>query len=107
MVLLQIENIDLNKAWEISPYNGAAYGGIVVILIFAIWYLVKQLEKADEALVEERKVTATLFDKVHTISEELGNKLVEAKHGSEMNTTKVVSLIELVLERLKKLDKLN
>ena len=46
-------DISLDRAWEISPYNGAAYGGIVVLFIIVIYYLIKQLEKKEEYIQKQ------------------------------------------------------
>ena len=49
----------VKQGLEVSPYNAAAYGAVVVILAFLCWYFADQLkkERAEHAKFKERSLT--------------------------------------------------
>lgn len=56
--ILQASEI-VKHGLEISPYNAAAYGAVVVILGLLCWYFADQLkkERAEQAKFKERSLT--------------------------------------------------
>ena len=42
----------VNKAWEISPYNGYAFGALVIVLGFFAWQFYRDNKDKDEKLHE-------------------------------------------------------
>ena len=89
-------DISLDRAWEISPYNGAAYGGIVVLFIIIIYYLIKQLEKKEEYIQKQN-------DKLHEVIDDLGVKLVELKSTKTESSEKILFVLDLIKQRLQDL----
>jgi len=50
MVLWQMSEIIDDKVWEINPYNGSAFGGLIVVLCLIVYYFMNQLSKNDEII---------------------------------------------------------
>ncbi len=107
MIFLQVENIDLNRAWEISPYNGMAYGALIIVLIMVmagIIYLLKKEMEENSLLNKENK---ELNSKVHMYADIMLGKITELQssynqikeNNHEMRTFK--EKILYVLEDLK------
>jgi hypothetical protein len=94
-MILQAE-IDINRAWEISPYNGLAYGALIVVLCLVIWYFKNELDKANE-------YNKALVDRVHDMAEETANKITEMKQSGELINGKVLNYLEQIKERLNKI----
>lgn len=84
-MILQTD-LDINKAWEISPYNGLAYGAIVVVLIVIAWYF-KNLAENKEIYIRE------LVNKTHELADNVGDKLSDLKQSKEINHTKIVDML--------------
>jgi len=84
-MILQAD-IDINRAWEISPYNGLAYGAIVVVLIVIAWYF-KNLAENKEIYIRE------LVNKTHELADNVGDKLSDLKQSKEINHTKIVDML--------------
>ena len=84
-MILQTD-IDINRAWEISPYNGLAYGAIVVVLIVIAWYF-KNLAENKEIYIRE------LINKTHELADNVGDKLSDLKQSKEINHTKIVDML--------------
>jgi|CXWK01.1.fsa_nt_gi hypothetical protein len=84
-MILQTD-IDINRAWEISPYNGLAYGAIVVVLIVIAWYF-KNLAENKEIYIRE------LVNKTHELADNVGDKLSDLKQSKEINHTKIVDML--------------
>jgi hypothetical protein len=84
-MILQTD-IDINRAWEISPYNGLAYGAIVVVLIVVAWYF-KNLAENKEIYIRE------LVNKTHELADNVGDKLSDLKQSKEINHTKIVDML--------------
>jgi hypothetical protein len=84
-MILQTD-IDINRAWEISPYNGLAYGAIVVVLIAIAWYF-KNLAENKEIYIRE------LVNKTHELADNVGDKLSDLKQSKEINHTKIVDML--------------
>lgn len=63
---------NLEKVWEISPYNTMAYGALVFILMSAVLYLGRQVKAKDDKIAE-------LNDKMHDALDVVSEKLVEVK----------------------------
>lgn len=106
-MVLQIgaTDIDLNRAWEINPYNGLAYGGLIMLLIcttvflgFAFW---KYVEKTDLIIKEKDGQIRELADTQNKALDVLISKITEIKE-SHINSKEVLLL---VLNDIK--DKLN
>lgn len=62
MFLLQDQIIE--KAMEVSPYNGLAYGFIIVLLLLAVGYLVIELRNERKAYRELSTKMVDLFAKI-------------------------------------------
>lgn len=96
--------VDINRAWEINPYDASAYGAIVVILIMAVIYLAKKL-------AEKEKEIRDLYLKLHEITDVLGDKLNEIKSITEITSErnlsvkdKIMYILEDIKNRLNKLE---
>ena len=94
-MILQTD-IDINRAWEISPYNGLAYGALIVVLCLVIWYFKNELDKANE-------YNKALVDRVHDMAEETANKITEMKQSGELINGKVLNYLEQIKDTLNKL----
>jgi hypothetical protein len=96
--------VDINRAWEINPYDASAYGAIVVILLGAVMYLAKKLSEKEKEIKE-------LYVKLHEITDVLGDKLNEIKSITEMRSErhlsikeKIMYILEDIKNRLNKLE---
>lgn len=83
-------DIDINRAWEVNPYDASAYGAIVVLLLVSIIYLAKQL-------TNKEKETKVLYEKLHNITDILGDKLNEIKQLTDMNNEKNIGFKEKIM----------
>lgn len=83
-------DIDVNRAWEVNPYDASAYGALLIILIGIIIYLVKKLS-------EKEKEIKQLYEKIHTITDVMTDKLSEIKTFTEISTEKNISIKERIL----------
>lgn len=104
MVLFQVTDIDINRAWEISPYNGTAFGALIVFLLVAIgaisWYFLKQIEKKDEIIKEKDQYIKDTHDKTHEIADVMTEKLTELRHSNENTKEKMLHFFEIIKEKL-------
>ena len=82
--------LDINRAWEVNPYDASAYGTIVVLLIAVIIYLSKKL-------TEKETQINTLYDKIHSITDVMTEKLSEIKTLTEVSTEKNIGLKEKII----------
>jgi hypothetical protein len=98
MVLFQ--EIDLNRAWEISPYNGAAFGALIVVMGAIIYYFVKQLDKKDEIIKEKDHLIKMMNDKAHESIDVITEKLTEIKYSKDSQNEKIVMMLEHLKEIL-------
>ena len=96
--------VDINRAWEINPYDASAYGAIVVILLGAVMYLVKKLAEKEKEIKE-------LYVKLHEITDVLGDKLNEIKSITEMTSErnmnvkdKIMYILEDIKNKLNKIE---
>ena len=96
--------VDINRAWEINPYDASAYGAIVVILLAAVMYLVKKLAEKEKEIKE-------LYVKLHEITDVLGDKLNEIKSITEMTSErnmnvkdKIMYILEDIKNKLNKIE---
>lgn len=96
--------IDINRAWEINPYDASAYGAIIVLLIVAVGYFAKKL-------TEKEKEIKILYEKLHDIADVLGDKLSEIKGLTEITSErnlsvkdKIMYLLEDIRNRINKLE---
>lgn len=77
MIFLQVENIDLNRAWEISPYNGMAYGALIIVLIMGMAGIVYLLKKEMDENYLLNKENKELNSKVHMYADVMIGKITE------------------------------
>jgi hypothetical protein len=103
MVLFQMTDLEINKAWEISPYNGAAFGALIVVLGGVIWYFHNQLNKKDEIIKEKDELIKILHDKTHEAVDVMSEKLTEIKHSNDNNKEKIIMFLEIIKEKLNKI----
>ncbi len=85
--------IDVGKAWEISPYNGLAYGGIVVLLGLVAWYFKTQAE-------EKEIYIRSLISKTHDVTDIITEKLTDIKHSKEMNSAQIMGILKGIQSQL-------
>ena len=74
----------ISKAWEISPYNGIAYGAIVVFLILGVVWMNGQRKRAiSEAEEWQRRYIEMLMKGANTMerASEKQDVIVEIKAG--------------------------
>lgn len=83
-------DIDINRAWEVNPYDASAYGAIVVLMIVSIIYLSKKLTNKENEIKE-------LYTKLHEITDVLGDKLNEIKGITEIGTERNINVKEKIL----------
>lgn len=97
-MILQIgaTDIDINRAWDIDPYNGLAYGGLIVLLIcttvflgFAFW---KYIEKTDAIIRDKDLQIRELADNGNKALDVLISKITEIKE-SHINSKEVILLV--------------
>lgn len=111
MILFQGDMpLDINRAWEISPYNGAAFGALVVVLGVIAYYFMKQAEKKQEYI-------NTIIGKVHELSDAMADKLEDISANSHNHhnqnerimsqNDKVIYILEDVKRRLDKIENQN
>ena len=97
LMILQVEGIDLNRAWDVNPNDGSAYGALVMLLIFAIIGLVFLLK-------QERNRNNELNDKLHDAFDTVTDKLSEVKTGHfevKGNQEKILYILEDLKNKLK------
>ena len=82
--------LDINRAWEVNPYDASAYGTIVVLLLALVIYLGKKL-------TEKEAQINTLYDKIHSITDVMSEKLSEIKTLTEISTEKNIGLKEKII----------
>ena len=92
-MILQIEGIDLNRAWDVNPNDGSAYGALVVILIAVILGLIYLLK-------QERDSNKELDSKLHEAFDTVTEKLTEVKQ-SHFEVKGLQDKILYILEDLK------
>ena len=66
-LLVQAESVPpdiVNRALEINPYNGIAYGALVLVLGYIAWKADNERKKKDQQLVDLAKSTVELMTKV-------------------------------------------
>lgn len=100
--------LDVNRAWEISPYNGAAFGALVVVLGLIAYYFMKQAEKKQDYI-------NTIISKVHDLSDATVEKLGEIRENAQMHHTqneqikhqneRLIYMLEDMKRRLESIDK--
>ncbi len=92
-MILQIESIDLNKAWDINPNDGSAYGALIVLLVAVILGLIYLLK-------QERESNKELDNKLHEAFDTVTDKLTEVKTG-HFEVKGIQEKILYILEDLK------
>ena len=100
MTLIDITQKAAEKAFEITPYNGLAYGGIVVLLGAFVWLFYKDGEKKDEKIEEAN-------NKLHELSERtLGViALVEEKLPDPLQGQMIVDRLEELKRMIREINK--
>lgn len=84
MTLLQTDEI-LNKALEVSPSNGIAYGVLVALLIIGLVFLWKEVSR-------ERSYSREIAERVIKLSEKVGSGLDGDKLWKEDVRQKITDL---------------
>ncbi len=98
MTLQILPEIDMNKAWDINPHDGSAYGALIVLLISCLLgcvYLIKQ----------ERDRNRELSEKLHNTLDLFTNKISEVReshHELKGVQDKVLYILEDVKSKLLK-----
>jgi uncharacterized protein YoxC len=98
MILQVLPEIDLNKAWDVNPNDGSAYGALIVLLVACVLgcvYLIKQ----------ERERNKELNDKLHNTLDIFTTKIAEVReshHELKGVQDKVLYILEDVKEHLLK-----
>lgn len=101
-MILQMDSVNIDKVWEISPYNGTAFGGIVVLLLGAVYYFIKVLSAKDAIIKEKEAQNMELVNKLHSISDVIGEKLTDIKQSHDVHSDKILYVLN---EIKKKVDK--
>jgi hypothetical protein len=83
-------DVDINRAWEINPYDASAYGAIIVLLLLTLGYFVKKLSEKEKEITE-------LYFKIHQITDVMTDKLNEIKTFSEISTEKSINVKDKIL----------
>lgn len=100
--------VDINKAWEISPYNGTAFGALIVFLTIAIWgltyYFMKQLDKKDVIIKEKEDYIKEIHVKTHEAIDVMTEKLTELKYSNDATKEKFISFFEIIKDKLNKIN---
>jgi len=104
---LQISDLDINKAWEISPYNGLAFGALIVVLMVAIgaltYFFLKELSKKDDIIKEKDLHIKEMHLKTHEAIDVMSEKLVELKYSHDGTKDKIVMMLEHLKDLLNKI----
>jgi hypothetical protein len=103
MVLFQVSDLDINKVWEISPYNAGAFGALLIVLGGIIYYLIKQLDKKDQIIKEKDDVIREINHKTHEFVDVISDKLNEIKHANINSKEKIEIFFEFIKEKLNKI----
>lgn len=83
-----MDGIDLNKVWEINPYNGTAFGALIVLLLAVIYYLYKTIQEQKEDLKQKSDEQKLIIDRFHEKSDIIKEKLIEVKFALDgLNNT--------------------
>ena len=100
--------LDVNRAWEISPYNGAAFGALVVVLGVIAYYFMKQAEKKqeyiDSIISKVHELSDATVEKLHEIRDNAHMHQVQSEHIKSQNE-KLIYILEDVKRRLEMIDK--
>lgn len=104
MMYLQTD-LDLNKAWEITPYSPYAYGGIIILLCLVIYFLKREYDDVKDFVKEQQKYIMDQNIRIHSMAEEAISKFGEVKQDREIKHEKVITTLEYIVEIIKDLDK--
>ena len=118
----EVSPIDLNRAWDINPYNGLGYGAVVLILGYIAYYFKNQVEKERAEVQKERaevqkkqEYIDIIIGKIHELGDTMTDKMQDISHHAQ-NTNlalndqksqndKVIYILEDVKHRLEKIEK--
>ncbi len=104
---LQISDLDINRAWEISPYNGLAFGALIVVLLVVIgaltYFFLKELSKKDDIIKEKDLQIKEMHFKTHEAVDVMNEKLVELKFSNDSTKDKIVMMLENLKDLLNKI----
>lgn len=100
-MILQVESIGIptEEILKISPYNGAAFGAIVMLLLIAVYYFKTLSEKKQEYIDR-------LIDKTHELQKETGDKLNEISHMNVSSNETVKMFLQEIDRKLNELSRL-
>lgn len=102
-MLLQL-NEAINVTQNLSPYNAAAYGFVVLLLLVGCWILYKQWKYWQDKYTESVEKTITLMNEVNkhlADNDTISVDMADTKKYME-NNTKIISNIEEMLTELYK-----
>ena len=97
-----MDSVNVDKLWEISPYNGTAFGAVVVLLLLAVYYFIRALSAKDVIIKEKEGQNLELINKLHSISDVIGEKLTDIKQSHDVHSDKILYILN---EIKKKVDK--
>lgn len=104
---LQISDIDINRAWDINPYNGGAFGALIVVLMIVIgaltYYFLRELSKKDDIIKEKDLHIKEINDRAHESIDVISGKLTELKFSNDNTKDKIVTMLENLKELLNKI----
>ena len=95
-MILQVENIDLNRVMDITPYNTLSYGALLLLLIIIVYVLYKKIQELE-------KYNQGLVERIHTLADNIKEKLDQIK---EHDQTKQQNIVEILRDVMRKLDTL-
>lgn len=94
---LQIETLDPNRLWEVSP-EGGAYGALIVVFVVAIVVLYKKLTKLEGEYKE-------VINTAHEVSKESVIALKEIQNKQDLNVKTLEGHFNRIIDKLDNLNK--
>lgn len=111
----EVSPIDLNRAWDINPYNGLGYGAVVLILGYIAYYFKNQVERERAEVQKKQEYIDTIIGKIHELGDTMTDKMEDLSthtqntnqilHDHKSQNDKVIYILEDVKRRLEKIEK--
>lgn len=100
-MILQIESIGIpvEDVLNLSPYNGAAFGVVVLLLLTAVYYFKNLSEKKQEYIDR-------IIDKTHELQKETSDKLNDISHFNSSSTETIKVFLQEIDRKLNELSRL-
>ncbi len=100
-MILQIDSIGIpvEDVLKISPYNGAAFGVVVLLLLIAVYYFKNLSEKKQEYIDR-------IIDKTHELQQQTSDKLNDISHVNNSTSEAIKVFLQEIDRKLNELSRL-